>query len=59
MRKFDSDILPYEYPALSRDRADRTTKEPLSLVELEATLAVTCDPSWRSVVDQQIVSDAE
>ena len=50
-------FLQLEYPALSKDGADRTIKEPLKLVELEAEITVTCGPFWRSVVDQRTASD--
>ena len=46
-----------ECPALSRGAVEKTIKEPLNWVEPEATLTVTCDSSWRSVVDQQMVSE--
>ena len=59
LRKFEDDIIQREYPALSRDRADQTIEEPLSLADLNAALKVVCGSSWRHVADKQSVSNYE
>ena len=56
LRKFECDILHCEYPALSKDGADKTIREPVSFAELQVTLTATCDSNWKIVVDQQSVS---
>ena len=55
LKKLDSDIIRQEFPSLSTDGADKTTIEPLTFVELEAVMTVTCHPLWRPVVNRQTV----
>ena len=57
LKTFEGDIIQREYPALSKDGADRTYKEPLSFAKLDAVLKVTCGSGWRNVVDQKTVSN--
>ena len=59
LRKFEDEIIQREYPALSRDRADQTIEEPLSLASLKAVMKVMCGSSWRHVTDKQSVSSYE
>ena len=56
LKKFEEDILPHEYRTLSKDRADRTIEEPLSLANMNAAVRVVCDSSWKHMVDKRLVS---
>ena len=47
-------MLQQDYPALSKDRADRTIIEPLSITN--ATVDLACTTSWKCVIDQKTVS---
>ena len=54
LKKFE-ELIQIEYPSLSKDKSDRTFKEPLTFAQLDAALKVVCNSSWRRVVDQQTV----
>ena len=56
LKKFEDDVIQREYPALSRDRADRTIEEPLGLADLNAVIKVLCGSSWRPSADKQLVN---
>ncbi|XP_064388722.1 uncharacterized protein LOC135336790 isoform X2 [Halichondria panicea] len=59
LQKFEADVLPQEYPLLSTSPAHRTIKQPLCFVKVDAVLELVCDPTWRSVPDQKMISRDE
>ncbi|XP_064384748.1 uncharacterized protein LOC135333670 isoform X2 [Halichondria panicea] len=59
LRRFEVDIIPREYPHLSSSPADKTIKQPLCFVQVDAVLELVCDPAWRSVPDQRMISQEE
>ncbi|XP_064384780.1 uncharacterized protein LOC135333688 [Halichondria panicea] len=59
LQRFEVDIIPREYPHLSSSPADKTIKQPLCFVQVDAVLELVCDPAWRSVPDQRMISQEE
>ena len=56
LEKFDTDVIPRDYPEVSSKAGDRTTLGALSLIELEATLTVVSSPAgWMVDPDRDMV----
>ena len=56
LEKFDTDVIPRDYPEVSSKAGDRTTLGALSLTELEARLIVFSSPAgWRVDPDREMV----
>ncbi|XP_064384980.1 uncharacterized protein LOC135333886 isoform X2 [Halichondria panicea] len=59
LQRFEVVVIPREYPHLSSSPADKTIKQPLCFVQVDAVLELVCDPAWRSVPDQRMISQDE
>ncbi|XP_064384769.1 uncharacterized protein LOC135333680 isoform X3 [Halichondria panicea] len=60
LRKFEVDVIPRDYPHLSNSPADKTIKNALSFIEVDAVLELVCDSAaWRSVPNQTMISQRE
>ncbi|XP_064385260.1 uncharacterized protein LOC135334127 isoform X2 [Halichondria panicea] len=59
LQRFEVVVIPREYPHLSSSPADKTIKQPLCFVQVDAVLELVCDPAWRSVPDQRMISQKE
>ena len=56
LEKFDTNVIPRDYPEVSSKAGDRTTLGALSLTELEARLIVFSSPAgWRVDPDRELV----
>ena len=55
LERFDTDVIPRDYPEVSSKAGDRTTLGALSLTELEARLIVFSPAGWRGDPDRELV----
>ena len=56
LERFDTDVIPRDYPEVSSKAGDRTTLGALSLIELQATLtAVSAPAGWVVDPDREMV----
>ena len=56
LEKFDTDVIPRNYPEVSSKAGDKTTITALSLIELQATLtAVSAPTGWMVDPDREMV----
>ena len=56
LEKFDTDVIPHDYPEVSSKAGDRTTIGALSLIELQATLTfVSAHAGWMVDPDREMV----